>query len=135
MKSQKSLAYKLSIMGATLIFSASLGAARLPQSGQQPASDNTKTNQGDQDTGAMTADHQKMNPADRQTSQQIRSAIVKDKTLSTYSHNIKIITQNGKVTLKGPVRSDEEKSNIEAKAAAIAGADNVSDLLTVVPSK
>jgi osmotically-inducible protein OsmY len=60
---------------------------------------------------------------------------VKDKTLSTYSHNIKIITQNGKVTLKGPVRSDEEKSNIEAKAAAIAGADNVSDLLTVVPSK
>jgi osmotically-inducible protein OsmY len=76
-----------------------------------------------------------MNPADRQTSQQIRSAIVKDKTLSTYSHNIKIITQDGKVTLKGPVRSDEEKSNIEAKAAAIVGADNVTDLLTVAPSK
>jgi hyperosmotically inducible protein len=135
MKSQKSLAYRLSMMGATLIFSASLGAASLPQGGQQPAPDNTKTNQGDQNAGAMTADHQKMNPADRQTSQQIRSAIVKDKTLSTYSHNIKIITQNGKVTLKGPVRSDEEKSNIEAKAAAIAGADNVTDLLTVAPSK
>ena len=104
MKSQKSLAYKLSMIGAILIFSASLGAARLPQSGQQPAPDNTKTNQGDQNTGAMTADHQKMNPADRQTSQQIRGAIVK-------------------------------KSNIEAKAAAIAGADNVTDLLTVAPSK
>ena len=59
---------------------------------------------------------------------------MKDKTLSTYSHNIKIITQNGKVTLKGPVRSDEEKSNIEAKAAAVVGADNVSDLLTVAPA-
>jgi hyperosmotically inducible periplasmic protein len=134
MKSYKSLAYKLSMMGATLIFSASLGASRLPQSGQQPAPDNTKTNQGDANANAMTADHQKMNPADRDTSKQIRSAIIKDKTLSTYSHNIKIITQNGKVTLKGPVRSDEEKSNIEAKAAAVVGADNVSNLLTVAPS-
>ena len=135
MKSQKSLAYKLSIMGATLIFSASLGAARLPQSGQQPASDNTKTNQGDQDTGAMTADHQKMNPADRQTSQQIRGAIVKDKTLSTYSHNIKIITQNGKVTLKGPVRSDEEKQAIEAKATQIVGDGKVTSELEVKPKQ
>ena len=134
MKSYKSLAYKLSMMGATLIFSASLGASRVPQSGQQPAPDNTKANQGDANTNAMTADHQRMNPADRDTSKQIRSAIMKDKTLSTYSHNIKIITQNGKVTLKGPVRSDEEKSNIEAKAAAVVGADNVSDLLTVAPA-
>ena len=93
MKSQKSLAYKLSMIGAILIFSASLGAARLPQSGQQPASDNTKTNQGDQDTGAMTADHQKMNPADRQTSQQIRGAIVKDKTLSTIADFSEIVTE------------------------------------------
>lgn len=135
MKPRKSLASKLSMMGATLIFSASLGAARLPQSGQQPAPDNTKTNQGDASQGATTADQQKMNPADRETSRQIRSAIVKDKSLSTYSHNIKIITQNGKVTLKGPVRSDEEKSNIEAKAAAVAGADNVTDMLTIAPTK
>jgi hyperosmotically inducible periplasmic protein len=135
MKPRTSLASKLSMMGATLIFSASLGAARLPQSGQQPASDNTKTNQGDASQGATTADQQKMNPADRETSRQIRSAIVKDKSLSTYSHNIKIITQNGKVTLKGPVRSDEEKSNIEAKAAAVAGADNVTDMLTIAPTK
>jgi hyperosmotically inducible periplasmic protein len=135
MKPRTSLASKLSMMGATLIFSASLGAARLPQSSQQPAPDNTKSNQGDASQGATTADQQKMNPADRETSRQIRSAIVKDKSLSTYSHNIKIITQNGKVTLKGPVRSDEEKSNIEAKAAAVAGADNVTDMLTIAPTK
>src|ERR1700723_2511752 len=121
------------LMGGSLIFSASLGATPVRQS-QQPAPDNSKTNQGDANQGATTADQQKMNPADRETSKQIRSAIMKDKSLSTYSHNIKIITQNGKVTLKGPVRSDEEKSNIEAKAAAVVGADNVSDLLTVAPS-
>jgi hyperosmotically inducible periplasmic protein len=134
-KSQNKLARQLTLMGASLIFSASLGAAPAPQSNQQPAPDNSKTNQGDASQGAITADQQKMNPADRETSRQIRRAIVKDKTLSTYSHNIKIITQNGKVTLKGPVRSDDEKANIEAKAAAVAGADNVTDLLTVAPTK
>jgi hyperosmotically inducible periplasmic protein len=134
-KSQSKLARQLTLMGATVIFTASLGAAPVPQSNQQPAPDNSKTNQGDASQGAITADQQKMNPADRETSRQIRSAIVKDKTLSTYSHNIKIITQNGKVTLKGPVRSDDEKANIEAKAVAVAGADNVTDLLTVAPIK
>ena len=83
----------------------------------------------------MTADHQKMNPADRQTSRQIRSAIVKDKTLSTYSHNIKIITQNGKVTLKGPVRSDEEKVEYRSQGRRDSGADNVTNMLTVAPSE
>ena len=134
-KSQSKLARQLTLMGAALIFTASLSAAPVPQSNQQPAPDNSKTNQGDASQGAITADQQKMNPADRETSRQIRSAIVKDKTLSTYSHNIKIITQNGKVTLKGPVRSDDEKVNIEAKAAAVAGADNVTDRLTIAPIK
>jgi hyperosmotically inducible periplasmic protein len=132
---KKKLATQLALMGAVLIFSVSLAASPARQSGQQPAPDNTKTNQGDASPGAMTADQQKMNPADRETSRQIRSAIVKDKALSTYSHNVKIITQNGKVTLKGPVRSDDEKANIEAKAAAVAGADNVTSLLTVAPAK
>ena len=133
-KSQKKLLRQLMLMGGALIFSASLGATPVRRS-QQPAPDNSKTNQGDANQGATTADQQKMNPADRETSRQIRSAIMKDKTLSTYSHNIKIITRDGKVTLKGPVRSDDEKANIEAKAAAIAGADNVTDLLTVAPAK
>jgi len=135
MKNPRKSITRLTTLGASLIFGASLIAAQLPQSGQQPAPDNTKTNQGDASSGAMTADQQKMNPADRATSQQIRSAIMKDKSLSTYSHNIKIITRDGKVTLKGPVRSDDEKANIEAKAAAVAGADNVTSQLTVAPTK
>jgi osmotically-inducible protein OsmY len=92
-------------------------------------------NQGDASSSATTADSQKMNPADRALTQKIRSSIYQDKSLSTYAHNIKVITQNGSVTLKGPVRSDDEKAAIEAKATAIAGAGNVSNQLTVVPPK
>jgi hyperosmotically inducible protein len=133
MKIGKTFSTRLITLAASLLFGAALIAAPLPFQSQEP--DNTKNNQGDASKGAMTADQQKMNPADRETSRQIRSAIMKDKTLSTYSHNIKIITQDGKVTLKGPVRSDDEKANIEAKAAAVVGADNVTSMLTVAPPK
>jgi osmotically-inducible protein OsmY len=122
---------RMSALGATLFFGASLLASSVSQNGQQPAADNTKTNQGDANKDATTADQQKMNPADRNTTKQIRKSIMQDKSLSTYAHNIKIITQEGKVTLKGPVRSEDEKANLEAKAVAVAGAGNVTDQLEV----
>jgi osmotically-inducible protein OsmY len=59
---------------------------------------------------------------------------VKDKSLSTYAHTVKIITQGGQVTLKGPVRSDDEKRTVEAKAAEVAGENKVTDQLDVKPS-
>jgi hyperosmotically inducible protein len=124
----------LSLLGASLLLSASLVASPVPQD-QQPAPDNTKMNQGDANKGAVTAGQQKMNPTDRNNTKQIRSAIMKDKSLSTYAHNVKIISQSGKVTLKGPVRSEDEKTNIEAKAAAVVGADNVTNQLEVTPAK
>jgi osmotically-inducible protein OsmY len=55
--------------------------------------------------------------------------------MSTYAHNVKIITQDGKVTLKGPVRSEDEKTNIAKKATAIAGERNVDNQLEVAPPK
>lgn len=73
--------------------------------------------------------------SDRAITQQIRKAIHQDTSLSTYGHNVKVITQDGKVTLRGPVRSDDEKSNIEAKAVTVAGKDNVTDQLTIAPAK
>ena len=76
-----------------------------------------------------------MNPADRATTQKIRAEIMKDKSLSTYAHNIKIITQDGKVTLKGPVRNADEKATLEGKAAAVAGERNVISQIEVVPPK
>jgi hyperosmotically inducible periplasmic protein len=121
-------------VGTSLFLVGSLLARPIPQ-GQQTAPDNTKTNQGDASQGAVTADQQKMNPADRETTKQIRSALMKDSQLSTYAHNIKIITRDGKVTLKGPVRTEDEKTGIGAKAAAIAGADNVTNQLMVAPPK
>ena len=89
-------------------------------SGQQPA-DNTKINQRDRNQNEPTADQQKENGSDRVLAQQVRRALVKDKALSTYAHNIKVIAQDGVVTLKGPVHSEQEKQAIEAKAAEAAG--------------
>jgi hyperosmotically inducible periplasmic protein len=103
--------------------------------GQQPAPDNTKTNQSDASKAATTADQQKINTVDQYITKQIRSSIMKDKSLSTYAHNIKIITQSGMVTLKGPVRSEDEKSAVEEKAQKIAGASNVMSELTVASPK
>jgi osmotically-inducible protein OsmY len=55
--------------------------------------------------------------------------------LSTYAHNVKVISQGGKITLKGPVRSEDEKNALAAKAAEIAGASNINDELSVVPKQ
>jgi len=85
------------------------------------APDNTGKNQRDRNASEPTADQQKENETDRELARQIRRALVKDISLSTYGHNIKVISQNGVVTLKGPVNSDEEKRAIESKAAEVAG--------------
>jgi osmotically-inducible protein OsmY len=118
----------------SLLLGVSLTAAPSPryQDAQQPAPDNTKQNKNQTNP---SADQQKMNDADRTLTRKIRKAIHEDTTLSTYAHNIKVISQDGKVTLRGPVRSDEEKTNIEAKAVAAAGQGNVSNELQVVPPK
>ena len=68
---------------------------------------------------------------DRDVMQKIRKAVIADKSLSSYAHNIKIISENGQVTLKGPVRSATEKKIIEAKAVDVVGADNVINHLSV----
>jgi hyperosmotically inducible protein len=97
----------------------------------QAAPDNTKINQRDRSKSEPTADQQKENRSDRELARQIRRAIVKDKSLSTYAHNIKIIAQDGMVTLKGPVNTQEEKQAIEAKAAEIAGQGKVTNEIEV----
>jgi hyperosmotically inducible protein len=118
----------------SLVFGVSLMATPIPgyQDPQQTPPDNTKQNK---DQTNPTADQQKMNPADRTITQKIRKAIHEDTTLSTYAHNVKIITQDGKVTLRGPVRSGDEKNNIEAKAVAVAGQGNVTNQLEIAPPK
>jgi hyperosmotically inducible protein len=109
--------------------------AQEPTGQGPPVSDNTKTNQRDRSANEPTADQQNNNRSDRDITQQIRQSIIKDKSLSTYAHNVKIITQNGQVTLKGPVRSEDEKKAIEAKAVEVAGENKVSSELNVKPQQ
>jgi hyperosmotically inducible protein len=93
----------------------------------QQAPDNSKQN----NSQAKTADNQQNTKADRVTTANIRKAIMADKDLSTYAHNVKVITVNGEVTLKGPVKSEEEKQKIASYAAGVVSADKVMNSLTV----
>ena len=93
----------------------------------QAAPDNTKQNT----DHATTTDSQSNASADRATTAKVRKAIMADKNLSTYAHNVKVITSNGQVTLKGPVKSEEEKQQIVSDASAVVSAENVTNQLTV----
>jgi len=108
-----------STMACILGFGLSLSA----QTATPP--DNTRINQRDQSQKEPTADQQNPSRSDSDITRDIRRSITRDKALSTYAKNIKIITQNGTVTLRGPVRSEEEKKTIEAKATEVAGASHV----------
>jgi hyperosmotically inducible periplasmic protein len=101
----------------------------------QTPPDNTKVNKRDRAKGAVTADQQKENASDRDLTQKIRKAVMADKSLSTYAHNVKIVAQGGQVTLKGPVRTAEEKQSVEAKAVEVAGTGHVTNQMSVAPSK
>jgi len=120
-----------------VVLAMAFGAASFGVFAQAPDSggvkpDNTKVNKRDRAAGEPTADQQKNNRSDVDLTKSVRRSIMDDKSLSTYAHNVKVISQNGTVTLKGPVKSDAEKSAIVAKAASIAGgAANVIDQMTV----
>ncbi len=113
-----------------VVLALAFGAATLAVSAQAP--DNTQVNKRDRATGEATADQQKNNRSDLDLTKDIRKSIMDDKSLSTYAHNVKVISQNGTVTLKGPVKSDDEKNSIVSKAVSIAGgADKVVDQMSV----
>jgi osmotically-inducible protein OsmY len=96
-------------------------------SASQTAPDNSTSNQNQ----TKTADNAGNANSDRMTTAQIRKAIIADKDLSTYAHNVKIIVRHGAVTLKGPVKSDDEKSKVQADAASVVSADKITNQLTV----
>jgi osmotically-inducible protein OsmY len=98
----------------------------------QMAPDNTGRNVRDRSGDTLTPGDQSENKADLMLTQQIRRELMADKALSMDAKNVKIITVNGVVTLRGPVNTVKEKSTIEAKAQSIAGATNVDSQLEVV---
>ena len=93
----------------------------------QTAPDNSNQNK----DHANTADNQTNAKSDRLATQKIRKAIMADKTLSTYAHNVKIITVDGAVTLKGPVQSEDEKQKVASAASGVVSADKITNELTV----
>lgn len=125
----------VSVMAGTLLLGAGQAFAQTktaPDNQTKTAPDNTKVNRGDQ---GPTAGQQKENEADRDLTQKIRKAITSDKEMSTYARNVKIITQDGKVTLRGPVRTEEEKKAIESKANEAAGAGNVTSEISIAKKR
>ncbi len=130
-----SLAMCMTISGSLDGFTS---AAAFAQEAGEPASlspDNTGINKRDRSSQEQTADQAGENMTDRDVMQKIRKAVIADKSLSSYAHNIKIISKNGQVTLKGPVRSVKEKKIIGAIAVDVVGADNVINHLLVKRDK
>ena len=97
--------------------------------GTQP--DNTRVNERDRDSQALTPLDQKENESDREITQRIRKAVIADDALSSSARNVKIITRDGQVTLRGPVKSAQERSAVERAAVTVAGPKRVTNQLEI----
>jgi hyperosmotically inducible protein len=117
------LALSLSLLG--------LASVTMAQNPTPAAPDNSGVNVRDRNPEAMTAGQQSNAKGDVELTRRIRRAVVKDNKLSMMAHNVKIITVNGSVILRGPVKTEKEKAAIARKAQAIAGADKVDNQLEV----
>ena len=119
------------VLAVAIMLSAPLGIAHA-QTPTSTRTDNTGVNTRDRSDFAVTADRQSNNQADLHLAARIRRAIVKDQSLSTTAHNVKVVCNNGQVTLRGPVKSDQEKARIGQDAQAIAGVSSVDNQLDIV---
>lgn len=97
----------------------------------QTAPDNTGKNVRDRDDKTLTPADQSSNEADVELTRRIREAVVADKSLSTNAHNVKIITVDGVVTLRGPVSSAQERAKVAETAQKLAGTKQVENQLEV----
>lgn len=93
--------------------------------------DNTRVNKRDREVTEVTADNQSSSTSDMNITRRIRQEIMKETSFSTYAQNVKVITVRGKVTVKGPVRSEQELSTIMKLARQVAGATNVKNEMAV----
>jgi hypothetical protein len=129
------------LLTLALAGSAGTGLAQSTTDGSAPAlsastdqsvpPDNSGKNIRDRAPNAVTPFTQSNNRTDVEITRRIRRALVKDKSLSMMAKNVKVITNDGTVTLRGPVKSERERATIADYAGQIAGAGNVTDLLEV----
>src|SRR5438270_7319151 len=105
--------------------------AALAADNEKAKPDNTATNERDRSGETKTSGDQSNSSADLKITQAIRHALMKDRGLSTTAKNIKVITANGQVTLRGPVKTAQEKAKIEQVARSAAGGAKIDDQLDV----
>lgn len=98
---------------------------------QPKEADNTGINVRDRGGQTKTPGDQSESEVDRKITQEIRQAITSDDKLSTNAQNVKIVAKDGNVTLRGPVKSEQEKIEIEKKAKQVAGVKNVENQLEI----
>jgi hyperosmotically inducible protein len=112
-----------------------LSLAALADDNEKTKPDNTATNERDRSGETKTSGDQSNSSADLKTTQAIRQALMKDGGLSMTAKNIKIITASGQVTLRGPVKTAEEKARIDQLAKSAAGGAKIDNQLEVRGSK
>jgi hyperosmotically inducible protein len=114
---------------ASLVFAQSAASPASDTSSVSP--DNSGKNVRDRDRGAITPFTQSNNHSDVEITRKIRRALMEDKSLSTTARNVKVITVDGNVILRGPVKSEHEKVAIADKALEIAGTGHVHNQLEI----
>ena len=97
----------------------------------QTAPDNTRVNKADRNGAQPTAQNQSNAKSDRDLAAAVRKAITQDKSLSTYAHNVKVVVRDGAVTLRGPVRSGDEKTKVAELARQTAGSEKIDDQMSI----
>jgi hyperosmotically inducible protein len=126
------------VLGAALLavgLSACGTTEKEPATPPAASADNTAVNARDSSGATATPPDQGESEADLAITAKIREAVVADKALSVNAQNVKIITNTGMVTLRGPVKSEEEKKAIEAKATQVAGVTKVDNQLEIEAAK
>ncbi|MDP1879865.1 MAG: BON domain-containing protein [Parachlamydiaceae bacterium] len=121
----------LFVLMVSMTFIACESPDRSNRSMNKVENDNTGKNIRDRDDAAKTSFNQSENESDRTITQKIRQIIVDDDSLSTNAKNIKIITINGVVTLRGPVANAQEKEIIVSKVSRVPGIQNVDNQLEI----
>ena len=120
---------KRTLLALTCLSAFSLAALAADNKKAEP--DNTATNERDRSGETKTSGDQSNSSADLKTTQTIRQALMKDGELSTTAKNIKVITANGQVTLRGPVKTAQEKARVDQLARSAAGGAQIDDQLEV----
>lgn len=116
-----------------------LMAIATPQSAPAPAAstghaaDNTAVNARDRSGDTPTSSSQSNDKSDVELAAAVRRALTKDSSLSMSAHNAKVIVSGNNVTLRGPVKSDDEKSRVETVVRSVAGVSQVTNELEVKP--